>query len=289
MIRITENDKKFGPFMYGRGSTNSWGIFFNTSQYEEDGEHHTNHLWINLFGWIVVWILPFWVQPHRTKIFPKSWDEATVKRLGRNWYWQCDNRRWGFSIHDNYFQLFYGRQSDDSTLEKRKSWHFPWSEWTIVRRSLFHGDGTHHFTENFVKGRSVVDWKEMSEIKKKIVKQTVDIMDYDGTRLVAMLHIDELEWVRGVRSFAWLKYIFKPKIRRSLQIEFSEEVGNRKGSWKGGLMGTSIDMLPGEDSFQAFRRYCDTQSVSRDRNHKLTIIGFNRIDLFYKEITCPSK
>lgn len=43
--------------------------------------------------------------------------------------------------------------------------------------------------------------------------------------------------------------------RPSLDIEFSDEVGPNKGSYKGGLMGSSCDMLPHESVEQTLRRF----------------------------------
>lgn len=41
-----------------------------------------------------------------------------------------------------------------------------------------------------------------------------------------------------------------------LAMEFDREVGDRKGSWKGGTTGHSIEMLPTDSPEWAFRRYC---------------------------------
>jgi len=42
----------------------------------------------------------------------------------------------------------------------------------------------------------------------------------------------------------------------SLDISFSGEVGNRKGSWKGGTVGHSTNMRHDETHKTAFQRYC---------------------------------
>ena len=54
------------------------------------------------------------------------------------------------------------------------------------------------------------------------------------------------------------------KIRRSLDLEFSGETGPEKGSWKGGTVGTGIEMLPGELHEAAFRRYCQKAITARN-------------------------
>jgi hypothetical protein len=57
--------------------------------------------------------------------------------------------------------------------------------------------------------------------------------------------------------------------RRSLSISFKAEVGPEKGSWKGGMMGHSIEMLAGESQEQAFRRYCEQEHRSKYRTYRI--------------------
>ncbi len=86
--------------------------------------------------------------------------------------------------------------------------------------------------------------------------------DYDGEALTAVTRIEEREWQRGVRWCRFLSLFWPAKIRRSLDIQFSGETGKRKGSWKGGTIGHSIDMLPGELHEAAFGRYCAAHGMT---------------------------
>jgi hypothetical protein len=80
--------------------------------------------------------------------------------------------------------------------------------------------------------------------------------DFDGEELTARTTIEEREWRFGVGWFKWLSLFRKPKISRYLEIAFSGETGERKGSWKGGTIGHSTEMRSGELHESAFRRYC---------------------------------
>lgn len=71
----------------------------------------------------------------------------------------------------------------------------------------------------------------------------------------------------------WLSWFRQPKIRRVLDISFSNETGPEKGSWKGGVMGDGIDMLPGELHEAAFRRYCEQEHRSKYRSYRVTFLG----------------
>ena len=51
------------------------------------------------------------------------------------------------------------------------------------------------------------------------------------------------------------------------------ETGREKGSWKGGTIGTSIEMLPGELHESAFRRYCDEEHRAKSGKYRIKFIG----------------
>jgi len=59
---------------------------------------------------------------------------------------------------------------------------------------------------------------------------------------------------RVLHSLGW-----PTRIRESIDVAFSEEVGERTGSWKGGTIGCGYDLLPGETMSQSLRR------MERDR------------------------
>lgn len=73
---------------------------------------------------------------------------------------------------------------------------------------------------------------------------------YDGTVVNATIRVEEMEW-RPV-SMQWTSLF--SKIRKSIEIEFDKEVGVRKGSWKGGCIGCSYELLPNETPLECLRR-----------------------------------
>lgn len=66
----------------------------------------------------------------------------------------------------------------------------------------------------------------------------------------ARIKTEEREW--RWRAFKWLKY--PSMIRRTISIDFNDEVGEETGSWKGGTTGCSYELLKGETPLQALRR-----------------------------------
>ena len=62
------------------------------------------------------------------------------------------------------------------------------------------------------------------------------------------------ERVREVHH--WLRWIpFAGKDGDGITIEFTDEMGSERGSWKGGVIGTSCTMLPGETVPECIDRF----------------------------------
>ena len=65
------------------------------------------------------------------------------------------------------------------------------------------------------------------------------------------------------RESRWLRWtsLFE-KLRTSIRVKFSDEIGEQSGSWKGGCTGCGYDLLPDETAEHCFRRM--------ERNRKST-------------------
>lgn len=68
----------------------------------------------------------------------------------------------------------------------------------------------------------------------------------------AKVYIERMTW--RPRLFKRLGWNILNKSRTSIDVEFSDEVGEESGSWKGGCMGCGYTMLPGESAEQCLRR-----------------------------------
>jgi hypothetical protein len=68
--------------------------------------------------------------------------------------------------------------------------------------------------------------------------------------VTATVYVERREWRR---KCLWYIPWFSMK-RKSLDVHFSAEVGERSGSWKGGCIGCGTDMKKGETAEQALRR-----------------------------------
>ena len=268
--RWSDHDRYFGPFTWAYGSSYRTCAVVLRSRGDDDEDSGQCTFRISLGKATLIVALPGIVQPFRRKVYPK-WDAETVHRLGRDWYWDVDPRQYGFSLNEGHLSVYYGRTGGapmDSSVEQRWGCFLPWTQWRHIRHSLYGLGGEHVWTEP--KGSK---WNAYHEAKDACPSVSFAFKDFDGQELTATTLIEEREWRFGTGWFKWLS-LFRPrKVRRSLDIRFSGETGTEKGSWKGGTIGTSIDMLPGELHEAAFRRYCDEEHRAKYRPYKVTFLS----------------
>lgn len=201
--------------------------------------------------------LPDLVKPYR------RWVEFTHQNHpDMKGYWDVHRREWGFCLHEGFLQVFFGAQTHDSSTTQSWSKFLPWTQWRYIRTS-YHGlDGEHLRT--FPERRGFSAFEDEYAFEDTVPKRVFRFRDFDGEEIEATTHIEEREWRFGEGWFKWLSLFRRPKVRRSLDIKFSKEVGREKGSWKGGTIGHSIEMQDDELHAEAFRRYA--------AEHNLTII-----------------
>lgn len=237
MSRMTDNDKHFGPFTIGPWSK-TIGLYAEGGDPTED-EGPRGIIRLIAFGWAIQMNIP-------------------IKWIGR---------QYGFTLSDmsegcgyNFFQLFYGRNTMDGSKDQSWSKHLPWKEWDHVRHSLYRPDGT-----LFLHRADDMEFTKYLRKKDECPKTHFGFEDYDEELIVATCTIEEREWHRGVGWFKWLRFFYSPKVVRSLDIKFSQEMGPDKGSWKGGTLGHGINMYADETPEQAFMRYCRKEHNARER------------------------
>jgi len=262
--RWGDNDHNWGPFTYSHdGNTSRLFAVELTSQGDDEDESGDCTLCISAFGHTIISTLPPVVRPHRKKIYPISWDAETIQRLGRNWYYDIHPRRYGFSFYRDsgvgsavHLSVHYGVSTHDSSTDQQWGYFLPWTDWCHVRHSLYGLDGEHFHTERDGGPYPAERYDRMQEARGRCPTRTFAFRDFDGEYLTVETRIEEREWRLGTGWFRWLSVFSRPKTSRSLDLRFSGETGERKGSWKGGTTGHAITMLPGELHEPAFRRYC---------------------------------
>lgn len=175
---------------------------------------------LDLFGFLIA--LPFldrWAyEPHEIM---ESWG---VYLNGVKSQWRFDSVVWCWG-------------------DKTKFWHMPW-EWKYIRCDVLRSDGT--WTKRvacYEKGEP--DGRQVWTFPYRYILRSGEVQEVTAT-----VHIERMEWRR--KWTRWLPLF--AKVRKSIEVEFSGEVGERAGSWKGGCIGCGYAMKPGETAEQTLRR-----------------------------------
>ena len=256
---------RFGVTLY---ANHFWSAAIVLSSWEDDDNRPTiSSLLLVLFGLGIRLEFPgFLFPPCRHKVKPVSWDAPTIERLGRNWYWHYDRREWGvtISVPDAYWNILYGRQSDDSLTEQRVGGFIPFLDMSHVRHTLY--DYSQYPT-------IVPIATNFAEESYDILRKSVDLVpktlfafnDFDGESVEVACYVSEREWRRGTKMFKWMHRFVTPVIQRSVDLSFNKGVGARKDSWKGGVLGHAVEILPGESIHDAFLRYSAAHNFTNIR------------------------
>ncbi|MDE0590453.1 hypothetical protein OU789_10990 [Halocynthiibacter sp. C4] len=259
-IRWSDNDKYFGPFTLSKNGGYKHICAILDSG---DGDEYTGcRLRVSLFGYTFITALPQIIKPWRKWVDTSHYDWSDNPQGG---YWYTGSRAYGIHISDGHLDVSLGRVTHDSNTEQRWGCFLPWTQWRFISNRYYDAEGALAYTDTHVGSRPIEDYREHR--KKQEAVSTVDFIfdDFDGERLTAKTRIEEYEHKFGTGWFKWLSLFRKRRIVRSLDIRFSSETGERKGSWKGGTVGHGITMIAGEDHEAAFHRYCD--------EHGMTFIG----------------
>lgn len=273
MSRLTDNDRHFGPVTYARTDWKPIRLVLSSGD-RQDERRARNTLTAYAFGWVARINLPTMLAPHVVRHTARSWDEATINRMGRDWYEETFPREYGFSLSNGFLQVFLGPQTHDSVTTKSWCRHLPWTQWRHVRYSLYDLRGTLFWEQrqrNDIRGMKA--FTDQYEAQKVCPAARFVLRDYDGAEVIATTRIDEREWKFGEGWFKWLSLFRKPMIKRRLDIDFSAETGPEKGSWKGGTTGTTIEMLPGEMHEAAMRRYCEQEQRAKYGSYRIEFAG----------------
>lgn len=188
------------------------------------------------WDWLEVAYLVFGLRGLKAEIeFPSDWHEhrRAWVRLGFGlftlafsfpWRWvvpdnyQCSGPTYGFSFFQDGLHLHWGKCHGERS-DPMKVIQMPWG-WRHRLHEVLGEPETHAYRYNLRSG----------EVQER----------------TATIKPERRLWTRP-----WLPY---KRESRYIDIEFSAEVGERSGSWKGGCIGCSYDMLPNETPLAALRR-----------------------------------
>lgn len=152
---------------------------------------------------------------------------------------------WGFSFSSSVKALFLYWGSKCTIL------YYPWADWICVRDQLMDEGGKLWNRPKWIKFADGMDKEdEPPNLYERILPYTYTLKSGQVQDRTAKIGVEEREW--RLRLLQWTK-LFN-KISRCIWIEFDHEVGEKSGSWKGGVMGCGYTLLPNEDPIDCLRR-----------------------------------
>lgn len=197
-----------------------------------------------------------------------SWNKDKEKPCG---FMESIQKDYGISITKNHIFLYYGIQpgswirDDPANSDHCKLFDWPW-QLEIVRHDLLYPDGSIYHRNNYPKKKNErhLHWYEVLEgwsdkkVQEQVETQVAEFVNLDhwtkdGKNQKARIRLtgEEREW--RPRCTRWLP-IFK-RIQRVVDCDSNEELGPRAGSWKGGMLGWSVDWEKNESMKDAFWRW----------------------------------
>lgn len=281
LVRLTDDDKNYGPLTIGKSEWSAWRLVYTAYQNEDYDNKVVNTITLHLGKFFIARLkLPSIVKPYQLKVYAKNWDAATIERMGVNYYYEYFNKEYGVSYSDNFLEVFYGTQKDgsyhDQVPEKRSSWFLPWNEYRMIRHELYDANNVLFWKDERLLNKSIDKSLIFDHYEAKSKCSSIDFLieDYDGEKVVLKTYLEIREWKRGDGLFKWMSWFRKGIFKRSLELDFSKEVGKSKGSWKGGMIGHNIELLDGETRLDAIKRYCEQTHRSKEGSYKLKYIRY---------------
>lgn len=177
------------------------------------------------------------------------------------WADECNPPRYGIGYFGQSFWLYWGGKGDGKNITK--TWSVPWSsQW--YRTSYLRKDGTwENETKELQRYGKAEDgspfkyrgkdfWKD--EWKDILWSNTVPyeykLKSGKVQKVNATIRVTEME-------HRWKWFMCLPLINRtvkSIDVKFSDQVGEGTGSWKGGVLGCGYNILPNESALACLSR-----------------------------------
>jgi hypothetical protein len=188
-----------------------------------------------------------------------GWDEYCVRLVFAFWRFYISINLWrtkpwkdfetqapryGVSFHDSIIWLSYG-------ADRSFNINMPW-KWEIVRHDLLYPNGEVYHRNKYpmrtpAQKKREITWYDVfekhsnrqDEVQVLVAKFiTLTRHTKDGRKQIAKIRLtgEEREW-----RWRWFKWLPWPNLKqRVVNCDSDVELGERAGSWKGGMMGWSI-------------------------------------------------
>lgn len=119
-----------------------------------------------------------------------------------------------------------------------------WAHDTIWQRPLNRGYGGMRLGfDNHMKWRNLPKWERRYSYSYKLRRGEVQ-------HRIATVRVHEMEW----RPWLTMWAAWPRMVSRTIEVEFSDEIGEKSGSWKGGCIGCGYELRQDESPLECLRR-----------------------------------
>lgn len=155
---------------------------------------------------------------------------------------------WGFSYSSEDGALFlrWGARCKILTM--------PWREWRQVAHEVRREDGSWVPFVGSWEHDKAPDGRHVEQHPYRYLLRSGEKQEVTASVSVER-RVRRLKWLRWTRLFQRVTY--------SIDVNFSDEVGEGRGSWKGGVLGCGWDLRPRETALQCLRRMEQERRFSR--------------------------
>lgn len=202
--------------------------------------------WLSIGFWRLYIVLYLW------KVKPGADD---YENFGRDSY--------GFTYFERNIHLHFGKIT--------KVYSMPW-DWRIVRHDLLLPDGSVYYHNDYKKGKlpklgekkRSYSWYEILHLnespyeKSDVQTPCAEYVTLEHTTKYGNKQIANIELVGDEREWRWMWFKWLPFIntkQRVVTCSSDVELGERAGSWKGGMMGWSCEWKKGTTMTESFNEW----------------------------------
>lgn len=159
--------------------------------------------------------------------------------INKNWTDECDPPQYGIAIHHNTLWIYRGGKGNLNGGNKWWTWDIPFITWNFYGHYIMGKNGKWIDVTNrdyYYKEVGYIDWREQEisdEDSPAMIYYGKWTDGYDGSIIDAKYRVEKRIW--RPKWLTWTKLFQKQ--RKEIEVCFKDEVGSRKGSWKGGVVG----------------------------------------------------
>lgn len=249
-------------------------LTFNAEASSDTSKNYTNYFCLRLFALLQAKLY--------TKRFVKPLTVDYVSKCGQYKYPLNFNKQYGFRLTEgSSLSIYYGTVHRDGSYtgyapEREKSWFLGYGAMRMVRYSLLDSKQNPIASYQSSNDLKLSEYHDPSKPIAKTLREGLIFTvrdNFDDKLIKGSFVIVRCEYVRGTGIWRWLEYFTKRKVYTRMQLEFDQELGSEKGSWKGGLTGLSIPILPDQTPLDALQvwSWLERKKDNKGSRHRIDL------------------